>query len=39
MSGGIVAEEMGFWISMVPLHFAQRVLTLGRSPSLASSKR
>ncbi len=39
MSGGIVAAEMGFWISMVPLHFAQRVLTLGRLPSFASSKR
>ena len=38
--GGIVAAPIsGFSISIVPPHFAQRVFTFGRSPSLASSKR
>ena len=38
-SGGTVADEAGFSISIAPPHLAHRVLALGRSPSFASSNR
>jgi hypothetical protein len=35
--GRVIAPRRGFSISMVPPHLAQRVFTLGRSPSFDSS--